>query len=103
MINLTLTRLQNELFFLTPLISSPSGLRSDMQQHPCRCLKTRDSETLKLKPLIVFFSEKFMVRLNKNGGPKNPEKVDRLCALFTVTRTNTRKQHLFCCHFKGKI
>lgn len=29
-------------------------------------------------------SEKFMVRLNKNGGPKNPEKVDRLCALFTV-------------------
>lgn len=25
-----------------------------------------------------------MVRLNKNGGPKNPEKVDRLCALFTV-------------------
>uniref|UniRef100_A0AAY4BZW4 Dedicator of cytokinesis 3 n=1 Tax=Denticeps clupeoides TaxID=299321 RepID=A0AAY4BZW4_9TELE len=30
-------------------------------------------------------SEKFMVRLNKNGGPKNPEKVDRLCALFTVS------------------
>uniref|UniRef100_A0A8C9TY43 Dedicator of cytokinesis 3 n=1 Tax=Scleropages formosus TaxID=113540 RepID=A0A8C9TY43_SCLFO len=30
-------------------------------------------------------SEKFMVRLNKNGGPRNPEKVDRLCALFTVT------------------
>uniref|UniRef100_A0A6Q2X0G6 Dedicator of cytokinesis 3 n=1 Tax=Esox lucius TaxID=8010 RepID=A0A6Q2X0G6_ESOLU len=29
--------------------------------------------------------EKFMVRLNKNGGPKNPEKVDRLCALFTVS------------------
>ncbi|TSM44139.1 Dedicator of cytokinesis protein 3 [Bagarius yarrelli] len=28
-------------------------------------------------------SEKFMVRLNKNGGPKNPEKIDRLCALFT--------------------
>uniref|UniRef100_A0A671Y7H4 Dedicator of cytokinesis 3 n=1 Tax=Sparus aurata TaxID=8175 RepID=A0A671Y7H4_SPAAU len=28
-------------------------------------------------------SEKFMVKLNKNGGPKNPEKVDRLCALFT--------------------
>ena len=30
-----------------------------------------------------------MVRLNKNGGPKNPEKVDRLCALFTVTHTHT--------------
>uniref|UniRef100_A0A8C3AJ93 Dedicator of cytokinesis 3 n=1 Tax=Cyclopterus lumpus TaxID=8103 RepID=A0A8C3AJ93_CYCLU len=28
-------------------------------------------------------SEKFIVRLNKNGAPKNPEKVDRLCALFT--------------------
>lgn len=27
-----------------------------------------------------------MVKLNKNGGPKNPEKVDRLCALFTVTQ-----------------
>ena len=38
--------------------------------------------------LVVFFSEKFMVRLNKNGGPKNPEKVDRLCALFTVTNTD---------------
>lgn len=33
----------------------------------------------------LFCSEKFMVKLNKNGGPKNPEKVDRLCALFTVT------------------
>lgn len=33
-----------------------------------------------------------MVRLNKNGGPKNPEKVDRLCALFTVTRTQTHTQ-----------
>ena len=31
-----------------------------------------------------FCSEKFMVKLNKNGGPKNPEKADRLCALFTV-------------------
>lgn len=35
--------------------------------------------------VFVLYSEKFMVRLNKNGGPKNPEKVDRLCALFTVT------------------
>lgn len=31
-----------------------------------------------------------MVKLNKNGGPKNPEKVDRLCALFTVKK-NTNK------------
>ncbi len=38
---------------------------------------------------LNFFSssEKFMVKLNKNGGPKNPEKVDRLCALFTVGPT----------------
>uniref|UniRef100_A0A8D2QK62 Dedicator of cytokinesis 3 n=1 Tax=Zonotrichia albicollis TaxID=44394 RepID=A0A8D2QK62_ZONAL len=28
--------------------------------------------------------ERFMVRLNKNGGPRNPEKIDRMCALFTV-------------------
>uniref|UniRef100_A0A8C3Y9E9 Dedicator of cytokinesis 3 n=1 Tax=Catharus ustulatus TaxID=91951 RepID=A0A8C3Y9E9_CATUS len=32
----------------------------------------------------LFFSERFMVRLNKNGGPRNPEKIDRMCALFTV-------------------
>uniref|UniRef100_A0A4W3GX96 Dedicator of cytokinesis 3 n=1 Tax=Callorhinchus milii TaxID=7868 RepID=A0A4W3GX96_CALMI len=30
-------------------------------------------------------SERFMVRLNKNGMPRNPEKNDRMCALFTVT------------------
>ena len=32
-----------------------------------------------------------MVRLNKNGGPKNPEKADRLCALFTVSVLHTHK------------
>uniref|UniRef100_A0A671RL40 Dedicator of cytokinesis 3 n=1 Tax=Sinocyclocheilus anshuiensis TaxID=1608454 RepID=A0A671RL40_9TELE len=37
--------------------------------------------------VCFFIPEKFMVRLNKNGGPKNPEKVDRLCALFTVGPT----------------
>lgn len=31
-----------------------------------------------------------MVRLNKNGGPKNPEKIDRLCALFTVKKKKSR-------------
>lgn len=45
-----------------------------------------------------FRSEKFMVKLNKNGGPKNPEKVDRLCALFTVTFSSvtldTALQHI---------
>ena len=36
-------------------------------------------------PMLMFgFSEKFLVRLNKSGAPKNPERVDRLCALFTV-------------------
>lgn len=61
-------------------------------------------------------SEKFMVKLNKNGGPKNPEKVDRLCALFTVRNliflhlmtfekcSQTLKLIIFChgiftCHF----
>lgn len=42
------------------------------------------TDTLKLWTGFLC-SEKFMVKLNKNGGPKNPEKVDRLCALFTVT------------------
>lgn len=47
----------------------------------------RTSAALAENPLDRAFlsrSEKFMVRLNKNGGPKNPEKADRLCALFTV-------------------
>uniref|UniRef100_A0A8C3CPZ8 Dedicator of cytokinesis 3 n=1 Tax=Cairina moschata TaxID=8855 RepID=A0A8C3CPZ8_CAIMO len=34
--------------------------------------------------LLGYSNERFMVRLNKNGGPRNPEKIDRMCALFTV-------------------
>uniref|UniRef100_A0A1A7XS27 Dedicator of cytokinesis 3 n=2 Tax=Iconisemion striatum TaxID=60296 RepID=A0A1A7XS27_9TELE len=40
-------------------------------------------------------SEKFTVRLNKNGGPKNPEKVDRLCALFTDLSNKDMKRDLY--------
>ncbi|XP_054866952.1 dedicator of cytokinesis protein 3-like isoform X4 [Amphiprion ocellaris] len=40
-------------------------------------------------------SEKFMVRLNKNGGPKNPEKVDCLCALFTDLSNKDMKRDLY--------
>uniref|UniRef100_A0A3P9JKJ7 Dedicator of cytokinesis 3 n=1 Tax=Oryzias latipes TaxID=8090 RepID=A0A3P9JKJ7_ORYLA len=40
-------------------------------------------------------SEKFMVRLNKNGGPKNPEKADRLCALFTDLSSKDLKRDLY--------
>uniref|UniRef100_A0A4W6G0U6 Dedicator of cytokinesis 3 n=1 Tax=Lates calcarifer TaxID=8187 RepID=A0A4W6G0U6_LATCA len=40
-------------------------------------------------------SEKFMVRLNKNGGPRNPEKVDRLCALFTDLSNKDMKRDLY--------
>uniref|UniRef100_A0A3Q2C9A3 Dedicator of cytokinesis 3 n=1 Tax=Cyprinodon variegatus TaxID=28743 RepID=A0A3Q2C9A3_CYPVA len=40
-------------------------------------------------------SEKFLVRLNKNGGPKNPEKVDRLCALFTDLSNKDMKRDLY--------
>uniref|UniRef100_A0A3B3XDF3 Dedicator of cytokinesis 3 n=1 Tax=Poecilia mexicana TaxID=48701 RepID=A0A3B3XDF3_9TELE len=36
-----------------------------------------------------------MVRLNKNGGPKNPEKVDRLCALFTDLSNKDMKRELY--------
>uniref|UniRef100_A0A6I8P647 Dedicator of cytokinesis 3 n=1 Tax=Ornithorhynchus anatinus TaxID=9258 RepID=A0A6I8P647_ORNAN len=33
---------------------------------------------------LLYFSERFLVRLNKNGAPRNPEKIERMCALFTV-------------------
>ncbi|KAE8611913.1 hypothetical protein XENTR_v10012636 [Xenopus tropicalis] len=39
-------------------------------------------------------SERFMVRLNKNGGPKNPEKLERLCALFTDLSSKDVKRDL---------
>uniref|UniRef100_A0A6I8PHB8 Dedicator of cytokinesis 3 n=1 Tax=Ornithorhynchus anatinus TaxID=9258 RepID=A0A6I8PHB8_ORNAN len=32
---------------------------------------------------LLYFSERFLVRLNKNGAPRNPEKIERMCALFT--------------------
>ncbi|XP_058855498.1 dedicator of cytokinesis protein 3-like isoform X10 [Acipenser ruthenus] len=40
-------------------------------------------------------SERFMVKLNKNGGPKNPEKIDRLCALFTDLSNRDMKRDLY--------
>ncbi|XP_061642302.1 dedicator of cytokinesis protein 3-like isoform X2 [Phyllopteryx taeniolatus] len=40
-------------------------------------------------------SEKFLVRLNKNGGVKNPEKLDRLCALFTDLSNKDMKRDLY--------
>ncbi|RXM93907.1 Dedicator of cytokinesis protein 3 [Acipenser ruthenus] len=41
------------------------------------------------------FLERFMVKLNKNGGPKNPEKIDRLCALFTDLSNRDMKRDLY--------
>uniref|UniRef100_A0A8C2KUH5 Dedicator of cytokinesis 3 n=1 Tax=Cyprinus carpio TaxID=7962 RepID=A0A8C2KUH5_CYPCA len=48
----------------------------------------------------IFFSlydlrEGKQIRLNKNGGPKNPEKVDRLCALFTDLSNKDMKRDLY--------
>ncbi|XP_043933928.1 dedicator of cytokinesis protein 3 [Protopterus annectens] len=40
-------------------------------------------------------SERFMVRLNRNGGPKNPEKIDRMCALFTDLSSKDFKRDLY--------
>lgn len=40
-------------------------------------------------------SERFLVRLNKNGGPKNPDKIDRLCALFTDLSSKDLKRDLY--------
>ncbi|OXB71305.1 UNVERIFIED_CONTAM: hypothetical protein H355_005731 [Colinus virginianus] len=39
--------------------------------------------------------ERFMVRLNKNGGPRNPEKIDRMCALFTDLSSKDMKRDLY--------
>uniref|UniRef100_A0A6Q2XH88 Dedicator of cytokinesis 3 n=1 Tax=Esox lucius TaxID=8010 RepID=A0A6Q2XH88_ESOLU len=74
------------------------GCRVPVQHHLFVNLKSFTYNTIS-EDADVFFSlydtrdnkpisEKFMVRLNKNGGPKNPEKVDRLCALFTVMLTS---------------
>ncbi|GAA6088698.1 dedicator of cytokinesis protein 3-like [Tachysurus ichikawai] len=40
-------------------------------------------------------SERFLVKLNKNGGPQNPEKVDRLCTLFMDLSTKDLKKELY--------
>uniref|UniRef100_A0A670IKC2 Dedicator of cytokinesis 3 n=1 Tax=Podarcis muralis TaxID=64176 RepID=A0A670IKC2_PODMU len=39
---------------------------------------------------LLCFSERFLVRLNKNGGPKNPEKIDR------IHKGNTRLYFFRC-------
>ncbi|XP_058535055.1 dedicator of cytokinesis protein 3 isoform X7 [Ochotona princeps] len=40
-------------------------------------------------------SERFLVRLNKNGGPRNPEKIERMCALFTDLSSKDLKRDLY--------
>ncbi|XP_012925868.1 dedicator of cytokinesis protein 3 isoform X5 [Heterocephalus glaber] len=40
-------------------------------------------------------SERFLVRLNKNGGPRNPEKIERMCALFTDMSSKDMKRDLY--------
>nr|XP_060483924.1 dedicator of cytokinesis protein 3 [Panthera onca] len=40
-------------------------------------------------------SERFLVRLNKNGGPRNPEKIERMCALFTDLSSKDMKRDLY--------
>ncbi|XP_034296012.1 dedicator of cytokinesis protein 3 isoform X3 [Pantherophis guttatus] len=40
-------------------------------------------------------SERFLVRLNKNGGAKNPEKIDRMCTLFTDLGSKDMKKDLY--------
>uniref|UniRef100_A0A3P9BSQ2 Dedicator of cytokinesis 3 n=1 Tax=Maylandia zebra TaxID=106582 RepID=A0A3P9BSQ2_9CICH len=49
-----------------------------------------DEDQISVSDLYKMVSQvtpKFMVRLNKNGGPKNPEKVDRLSLSHYVTHT----------------
>lgn len=54
-----------------------------LQMYPAVFLLKCTYETHFFKYCLLC-SERFMVRLNKNGGPRNPEKIDRMCALFTV-------------------
>uniref|UniRef100_A0A8C7GGV2 Dedicator of cytokinesis 3 n=1 Tax=Oncorhynchus kisutch TaxID=8019 RepID=A0A8C7GGV2_ONCKI len=54
-----------------------------------------DQDHISVSELYKLVLEKFMVRLNKNGGPKNPEKVDRLCALFTDLSSKDLKRDLY--------
>uniref|UniRef100_A0A6Q2YN00 Dedicator of cytokinesis 3 n=1 Tax=Esox lucius TaxID=8010 RepID=A0A6Q2YN00_ESOLU len=81
------------------------GCRVPVQHHLFVNLKSFTYNTIS-EDADVFFSlydtrdnkpisEKFMVRLNKNGGPKNPEKVDRLCALFTDLSSKDLKRDLY--------
>ncbi|ELV10406.1 Dedicator of cytokinesis protein 3 [Tupaia chinensis] len=46
-------------------------------------------------PPPTHFSERFLVRLNKNGGPRNPEKIERMCALFTDLSSKDMKRDLY--------
>ncbi|XP_028841844.1 dedicator of cytokinesis protein 3-like [Denticeps clupeoides] len=42
-----------------------------------------------------YISERFLVKLNKNGGPKSLEKADGLCALFTDLSSKDLKRDLY--------
>lgn len=35
---------------------------------------------------LLLYSERFFVKLNKSGLPKSPEKTERQCTLFVVSR-----------------
>uniref|UniRef100_A0A4W5MY44 Dedicator of cytokinesis 3 n=1 Tax=Hucho hucho TaxID=62062 RepID=A0A4W5MY44_9TELE len=81
------------------------GCRVPVQHHLFINLKSFTYNTISEEADVFFslydtrdnkqISEKFMVRLNKNGGPKNPEKVDRLCALFTDLSSKDLKRDLY--------
>uniref|UniRef100_A0A8C7S3Y7 Dedicator of cytokinesis 3 n=1 Tax=Oncorhynchus mykiss TaxID=8022 RepID=A0A8C7S3Y7_ONCMY len=81
------------------------GCRVPVQHHLFINLKSFTYNTISEEADVFFslydtrdnkqISEKFMVRLNKSGGPKNPEKVDRLCALFTDLSSKDLKRDLY--------
>uniref|UniRef100_A0A8C8ZRM6 C2 DOCK-type domain-containing protein n=1 Tax=Prolemur simus TaxID=1328070 RepID=A0A8C8ZRM6_PROSS len=51
----------------------------------------------------LHFSERFLVRLNKNGGPRNPEKIERMCALFTVCDSEVLSLTGVFCGVQGRM
>ncbi|XP_041318643.1 dedicator of cytokinesis protein 3 [Pyrgilauda ruficollis] len=58
-------------------------------------LSSRHSVQQSTSQVNTIHIERFMVRLNKNGGPRNPEKIDRMCALFTDLSSKDMKRDLY--------
>ncbi|KAL4646337.1 dedicator of cytokinesis protein 3-like isoform X1 [Arapaima gigas] len=85
--------------------SQGDSVRVSVPHHLLVTLKSFTHNTIN-EDIDIFFSlfdireskqisERFLVRLNKNGGPKNLEKADRLCTLFMDFSSKDLKKDLY--------